>query len=156
MNDNAAGQGPLERPVRPDPMRDAFEAWYSSDGKWPAAVERSSYGPGYRLGAADHAWNAWQACWPLARAAIYSAEQAQIEAPLRTEIERLRAENAALKREAHTWWAAARDAAKAERARCALRVALHSQYPIETDFDRGYDKARKDAAETLRQMPDGA
>lgn len=68
----------------------------------------------------------------------------------------LEAENAALKREAHTWWAAARDAAKAERARCALRVALHSQYPIETDFDRGYDKARKDAAETLRQMQDGA
>ena len=72
------------------------------------------------------------------------------------EIERLRAENAALKREAHTWWAAARDAAKAERARCALRVALHSQYPITTDFDRGYDKARKDAAETLRTMGDEA
>ena len=68
----------------------------------------------------------------------------------------LEAENAALKREAHTWWAAARDAARAERARCALRVALHSQYPIETDFDRGYDKARKDAAETLRQMRDEA
>ena len=46
----------------------------------------------------------------------------------------------------------ARDAAKAERARCALRVALHSQYPIETDYDRGYDKARKDAAETLWNM----
>lgn len=61
-----------------------------------------------------------------------------------------------LAREAHTWWTAARDAAKAERARCALRVALHSQYPIETDFDRGYDKARKDAAETLRTMGDEA
>ena len=97
------------------------------------------------------------------------------------ELERLRAENAALKRdlqyardgltkgrtrmrednerlarEAHTWWTAARDAAKAERARCALRVALHSQYPITTDFDRGYDKARKDAAETLRTMDDDA
>lgn len=60
--------------------------------------------------------------------------------------------NEVLAREAHTWWTAARDAAKAERARCALRVALHSQYPIETDFDRGYDKARKDAAETLRTM----
>ena len=68
----------------------------------------------------------------------------------------LEAENAALKREAHTWWAAARDAAKAERARCALRVALHSQYPITTDFDRGYDKARQDAAETLRTMDDDA
>ena len=72
------------------------------------------------------------------------------------ELARLRAENAALKREAHTWWAAARDAAKVERARCALRVALHSQYPIETDYDRGYDKARKDAAETLRTMGDDA
>jgi hypothetical protein len=57
-----------------------------------------------------------------------------------------------LAREAHAWWTAARDAAANERARCALRVALHSQYPIETDFDRGYDKARKDAAETLRTM----
>ena len=62
----------------------------------------------------------------------------------------------ALAREAHTWWTAARDAAKAERARCALRVALHSQYPIETDYDRGCDKARKDAAETLRTMGDDA
>lgn len=68
----------------------------------------------------------------------------------------LRAENARLAREAHTWWTAARDAARAERARCALRVALHSQYPITTDFDRGYDKARKDAAETLRTMGDEA
>lgn len=89
--------GQVERPVRPDPMRDAFEAWYSSGGKWPAAVERSFCGPGYKLGAADHAWNAWQACWPLARAAIYSAEQEQIEAPLRAEIERLRAEVKALR-----------------------------------------------------------
>ena len=70
------------------------------------------------------------------------------------EIERLRAENAALKREAYAWWEAARDAAKAERERCATRVLLHSQYPIETDYDRGYDKARKDAAETLRAMGD--
>ncbi len=68
----------------------------------------------------------------------------------------LRTDNAKLAREAHTWWTAARDAAKAERTRCALRVALHSQYPIETDYDRGYDKARKDAAETLRTMGDDA
>ena len=98
-----------------------------------------------------------------------------------TELERLRAENAELKRdlqyardgltkgrsrmrednerlarEAHTWRTAARDAAATERKRCALRVALHSQYPIETDYDRGYDKARKDAAETLRTMGDDA
>ena len=68
------------------------------------------------------------------------------------ELERLRAENARLAREAHAWWTAARDAAVAERERCAQRVALHSQYPIQTDYDRGYDKARKDAAETLRNM----
>lgn len=60
--------------------------------------------------------------------------------------------NEVLAREAHTWWTAARDAAKAERESCAQRVALHSQYPIQTDYDRGYDKARKDAAETLRNM----
>lgn len=68
----------------------------------------------------------------------------------------LEAENAALKREAHAWWTAARDATVAERERCAQRVVLHSQYPITTDFDRGYDKARKDAAETLRTMDDDA
>ena len=72
------------------------------------------------------------------------------------ELERLRAENAALNREAYVWWEAARDATKAERERCATRVLLHSQYPIETDYDRGYDKARKDAAETLRTMGDDA
>lgn len=71
---------------------------------------------------------------------------------LQAEVEQLRAENAALKREAHAWWTAARDAAVAERERCAQRVVLHSQYPIQTDYDRGYDKARKDAAETLRNM----
>ena len=75
---------------------------------------------------------------------------------LQAEVEQLHSKNAQLAREAHTWWTAARDAAKAERARCALRVALHSQYPIETDYDRGYDKARKDAAETLRTMGDDA
>lgn len=62
------------------------------------------------------------------------------------------AQRQALASEAHTWWTAARDATVAERERCAQRVALHSQYPIQTDYDRGYDKARKDAAETLRNM----
>ena len=76
----------------------------------------------------------------------------RVERVVLAELERLRAENAALKREAHAWWTAARDATAAERERCAQRVALHSQYPITTDFDRGYDKARKDAAETLRNM----
>jgi hypothetical protein len=35
---------------------------------------------------------------------------------------------------------------------CAIRAAVHSQYPITTDFDRGYDKARKDAAASIRSL----
>lgn len=62
----------------------------------------------------------------------------------------LEAENAALKREAHAWWTAARDATKAETERCALVAALHSQYPVTTDYDRGYAKARADAAAAIR------
>lgn len=64
---------------------------------------------------------------------------------------RLEAENAALKREAHEWWTAARDATKAETERCALVAALHSQYPVTTEFDRGYAKARADAAAAIRR-----
>lgn len=67
------------------------------------------------------------------------------------EIERLRTENAALKREAHAWWEAARNATKAETERCALVAALHSQYPVTTEFDRGYAKARADAAAAIRR-----
>lgn len=63
----------------------------------------------------------------------------------------LEAENAALKREAHEWWTAARDATKAETERCALVAALHSQYPVTTDYDRGYAKARADAAAAIRR-----
>jgi hypothetical protein len=65
----------------------------------------------------------------------------------------LEAENAALKREAHEWWTAARDATKAETERCALVAALHSQYPVTTDYDRGYAKARADAAAAIRRAP---
>lgn len=39
----------------------------------------------------------------------------------------------------------------AERERCALVAALHSQYPVTTEFDRGYDKARADAAAAIRR-----
>ncbi|WP_257811664.1 hypothetical protein [Burkholderia glumae] len=35
---------------------------------------------------------------------------------------------------------------------CAVCAAIHSQYPIENDFDRGYDKARKDAARSIRAL----
>ena len=35
---------------------------------------------------------------------------------------------------------------------CAVRAATHSQYPVETDFDRGYEKARLDAARSIRTL----
>lgn len=38
-----------------------------------------------------------------------------------------------------------------ERDRCALVAALHNQYPVTTDYDRGYDKARADAAAEIRR-----
>ncbi|MGS1072407.1 hypothetical protein [Burkholderia glumae] len=37
---------------------------------------------------------------------------------------------------------------------CALRAAIHSQYPIENDFDRGYQQARLDAARSIRTLKD--
>jgi hypothetical protein len=46
-------------PVRHDPERAAFEAWFSDDGKWTAAIQRS--GDGYMLAAAQTAWGVWQA-----------------------------------------------------------------------------------------------
>ncbi len=51
-------------------------------------------------------------------------------------------------RQAAYWieWAEA-----AERERCALVAALHSQYPVTTEYDKGYDKARADAAAAIRR-----
>ena len=43
-----------------DASREAFEAWLSDDGKWPAAVERDRHG-NYRLAQAANAWPIWQA-----------------------------------------------------------------------------------------------
>ena len=40
--------------------RTAFEAWFSDDGKYPRACERSRDG-GYVLAHAADAWHAWQA-----------------------------------------------------------------------------------------------
>lgn len=45
--------------------------------------------------------------------------------------------------------AVVRDAALEES---GIAVAIHSQYPIETDFDRGYSKARKDSADKIRAL----
>jgi len=41
-------------------LRERFEKWFSDDGKWPAAVKR--IGDGYKMGTAQGAWSAWQAC----------------------------------------------------------------------------------------------
>jgi hypothetical protein len=51
---HGAVAGQVERSVRP-----AFERWFSDDGKWPAAAQRS--GDGYALASAQAAWDAWQA-----------------------------------------------------------------------------------------------
>lgn len=46
-------------------------------------------------------------------------------------------------------WQASRQQALEE---AVTRAVIHSQYPIDCDFDRGYDKARKDAAEGIRSL----
>ena len=60
-----AGLGSSEG-LGPSTAREAFEAWFSEDGKWPAAVRRS--GDGYTLAAAQGAWKAW--CAARADAAV--------------------------------------------------------------------------------------
>ena len=47
-----------------EPMRAAFEAWFSQDGAWPNAITRN--GSGYRLSTAQSSWIAWQASWKAA------------------------------------------------------------------------------------------
>jgi hypothetical protein len=42
------------------------------------------------------------------------------------------------------------DALKAERQKCATTAAIHSQYPITSEFDRGYAQGRRDAAAAIR------
>lgn len=77
-----------------------------------------------------------------------------------------RREGSALERQVRpcAWWVplwpraeplydqAALDAAvAAERERCATVAALHSQYPVTTEYDKGYAKARADAAAAIRR-----
>ena len=45
-------------------IREKFELYYSDEGKWPKAVERS--GEGYKLLQAQAAWVVWQAAWVAA------------------------------------------------------------------------------------------
>ncbi|WP_321789365.1 hypothetical protein [Burkholderia pyrrocinia] len=35
---------------------------------------------------------------------------------------------------------------------CAIRAAIHSKYPIQNEFDRGYEQARLDAARSVRTL----
>ena len=42
------------------------------------------------------------------------------------------------------------EALRAVRQGDAITAALHSQYPIETDYDRGYAAGRRDAAKAIR------
>lgn len=80
--------------------RAAFERW--RDIERPSLMRHTiAYSDLAELQAEAIAWDAWNACWPLARAAIYGAEQAQIEAPLRAEIARLTAERDAFKQMVH-------------------------------------------------------
>ena len=37
-----------------------------------------------------------------------------------------------------------------EREACAITAAIHSQYPITTDYDRGYNAGRMSAAAAIR------
>lgn len=48
-------------------------------------------------------------------------------------------------------------ATQAERDACAIAAVIHSQYPITTDYDEGYDAGRRNAAAAIRarnQAPD--
>ncbi len=65
MQTTDAGGTPVDRPVRLDPERAAFEEWQSDAGRWPKAVERD--GEGYKLAASQAAWTAWRAGWVRAR-----------------------------------------------------------------------------------------
>jgi hypothetical protein len=49
-------------------------------------------------------------------------------------------------------WQASRRAAISE---AGITAVIHSQYPVTTDFDRGYAKARADAAKAIRALLEG-
>lgn len=42
-----------------------------------------------------------------------------------------------------------RKAVRDERGACAIAAVIHSQYPITTDYDKGYDAGRRDAAAAI-------
>lgn len=43
-------------------MKEKFEHWYSNEGEYPKAIERTGDGKSYIYMGADSAWRAWQAC----------------------------------------------------------------------------------------------
>ena len=40
--------------------KEAFEKWFSDDGKWPSSIERDKNG-NYKYAVATNQWNIWQA-----------------------------------------------------------------------------------------------
>lgn len=47
-------------------MREAFEYWFSDQGKYPKSIEKGING-NYKLMAAYSAWATWQAAWRAAK-----------------------------------------------------------------------------------------
>lgn len=65
---SAAPEARAQSEQAAEPVRDeraAFEAYYSENGKWPAAIQRR--GDSYILGSAQSAWTVWQARAAIAR-----------------------------------------------------------------------------------------
>lgn len=54
-------KGKKMKEVKQMGQREAFEHWFSDEGNSPRAVERN--GEGYKLMAAQSAWNAWKAAY---------------------------------------------------------------------------------------------
>jgi 2-methylisocitrate lyase-like PEP mutase family enzyme len=44
---------------------------------------------------------------------------------------------------------------RAALSEAGITAVIHSQYPVTTDFDRGYAKARADAAKAIRALLEG-
>lgn len=68
---------PLSDQLGLEPERAAFEAWKRKHGGHYMSRNNApgSDLSGYQDAHTQGQWEAWKACWPLARAAIYAAEQ---------------------------------------------------------------------------------
>lgn len=107
MNENVAGQGPLERPVRPG----SEARWYCLDRDGVAMLCKDEADA--RAQVIENS-----DCWP---------NRTPYRAALLGDVEALEAENAALKREAHTWWTAAEHYARRQIAREGQAEDLHNR-----------------------------